>query len=217
MIFYRRQLESTVTAMLQPGKVVVILGARRVGKTMLVQQMLRERQHEAIVLNGEDFEAAQLLSSRSIEHYRRLLGSKKLLVVDEAQKIPEVGSIAKLMIDHIPDLKILLTGSSSFDLFQKLGEPLTGRKTTLLMYPLSLEEFMEKQDLVQVRALLPDRMIFGCYPEVWQYASGAERIRYLKELASDYLLKDILQYCCALSLFKSGKRFLLMNWAGNWV
>ncbi len=193
-MYFSRKLESIVPGLLRPGKVVLILGARRVGKTVFVNQLLKSYENDILLLNGEDAVTARLLAERSIAHYRHLIGSKTLLVIDEAQKIPEIGAIAKLMIDHLPKLRILLTGSSCFDLNHQLGEPLTGRKNTVFMYPLSVSEFMQREDYVQVRSNLAERMVFGCYPEVWHYQDRTARIAYLKELATDYLLKDILQY-----------------------
>ena len=194
MIYYPRALESVIPNLLVPGKVLVLLGARRVGKTMLLDRLTSSLQVDALILNGEEMETAHLLETRNIEHYRRLIGHHTLLVIDEAQKIPDIGRIAKLIIDSHPDLRMLLTGSSAFDLYQQVGEPLTGRKRTLQMYPLALSEFLARDDYVTIRSQLPARMVLGSYPEVWQYPDKKEQVAYLKELAADYLLRDILQY-----------------------
>jgi len=125
---------------LRPGKVVVLLGARRVGKTFLIKEIMKRVSEPYLFLNGEEFSTRELLERRTVKNYLAVLGDKKLLVIDEAQKIPEIGNILKLMVDGIDDLKIIATGSSAFDLKNRAGEPLTGRKITLNLYPLSEKE-----------------------------------------------------------------------------
>jgi len=125
---------------LRPGKVVVLLGARRVGKTFLIKEIMNKAAEPYLFLNGEEFSTRKLLERRTVKNYLAVLGDKKLLIIDEAQKIPEIGNILKLMVDGIDDLKIIATGSSAFDLQNKAGEPLTGRKITLNLYPLSEKE-----------------------------------------------------------------------------
>ncbi|OIO20244.1 MAG: hypothetical protein AUJ54_05830 [Ignavibacteria bacterium CG1_02_37_35] len=125
---------------LRPGKVVVLLGARRVGKTFLIKEIMKRVSEPYLFLNGEEFSTRELLERRTVKNYLAVLGDKKLLIIDEAQKIPEIGNILKLMVDGIDDLKIIATGSSAFDLQNKAGEPLTGRKITLNLYPLSEKE-----------------------------------------------------------------------------
>lgn len=125
---------------MRPGKVVVLLGARRVGKTFLIKEIMNKAAEPYLFLNGEEFSTRKLLERRTVKNYLAVLGDKKLLIIDEAQKIPEIGNILKLMVDGIDDLKIIATGSSAFDLQNKAGEPLTGRKITLNLYPLSEKE-----------------------------------------------------------------------------
>jgi uncharacterized protein len=178
----------------EPGKVILLLGARRVGKTVLVQRIAERFAQDVMLLDGEDFTTFELLKTRSIDRYRRLFGTKTLVIIDEAQKIEGIGDIAKLMIDHLSGLRMILTGSSAFDLSNRFGEPLTGRKVTFHLYPLSHLELSQSESILETTSRLEERMIFGGYPEVWQYADRHARISYLKELANDYLLKDILQY-----------------------
>ena len=194
MVYYPRALEMMIPHQLVPGKVLLVLGARRVGKTMLLNRLISGLQEDVLLLNGEDMETAHLLEMRSVEHYNRLIGTHSILIIDEAQKIPDIGLISKLIIDSHPNLRMLLTGSSSFDLYRQAGEPLTGRKHVLQMYPLSLGEFLAQDNYFITRSRLADRMVLGSYPEVWQLQDRREQITYLKELAADYLLKDILQY-----------------------
>ena len=125
---------------MRPGKVVVLLGARRVGKTFLIKEIMNKAAEPYLFLNGEEFSTRKLLERRTVKNYLAVLGDKKLLIIDEAQKIPEIGNILKLMVDGIDDLKIIATGSSAFDLKNRAGEPLTGREITLNLYPLSEKE-----------------------------------------------------------------------------
>ena len=135
-----RILFDKILSSLRPGKVVVLLGARRVGKTFLIKEIIKRVSEPYLFLNGEEFSTRELLERRTVKNYLAVLGDKKLLIIDEAQKIPEIGNILKLMVDGIDDLKIIATGSSAFDLQNKAGEPLTGRKITLNLYPLSEKE-----------------------------------------------------------------------------
>ncbi|MBK8663681.1 MAG: AAA family ATPase [Ignavibacteriales bacterium] len=121
-----RKIEPVIVESLVPGKVVILLGARRTGKTVLLKKIVSMISEPSIFFNGADLEVQRLLENRSVANYEKILGTTKLLVIDEAQKVPEIGKILKLMIDSIPGLRIIVTGSSAFDLTGKLGEPLTG-------------------------------------------------------------------------------------------
>ncbi len=177
-----------------PNKVVILLGARRVGKTELIKKIVSELDDSYILLNGEDEDSQDLLKSRTVRNYKRLLGDKKLLIIDEAQAIPDIGKKMKLLVDEIDGVKVLVTGSSVFDLNNKLGEPLVGRKKTLFMYPLAQLEFMKYENLFDTKAKLTERLIFGSYPELQQLQSDTHKISYLKEQVNSYLLKDILAF-----------------------
>jgi len=142
----KRVLEQKLLSKLMPGKVLVVLGPRRVGKTFLLNRILDGIGEPYLYWSGEDTGLWKLLENRSVAHYRNLIGNFKLLIIDEAQKIREVGAALKLMIDHIEGLKIIATGSSAFDLNRRLGEPLTGRKWTFYLYPLSEQEFSLEED-----------------------------------------------------------------------
>lgn len=177
-----------------PQKVIIIYGPRRVGKTTLLHHFLEHRPSTSTLLvNGEDIHVQAYLSSQSIVELQAFVGQKRLLVIDEAQKIPHIGLNLKLLVDHSPDLQIVATGSSAFDLAQKTGEPLAGRKITLKMFPLSQMELQQIEHLAESQARLPERLIFGSYPEVVLLPETKEKISYLHELASAYLYKDILE------------------------
>lgn len=181
--------------LLRPNKVLILLGARRVGKTELINFYLKTiAENTYLKLHGEDISDVKLLEERSVANYKRLLRNIDLLVIDEAQAIPEIGLILKLIVDNIPDIKIVATGSSMFDLNNKLGEPLVGRKNTLYLFPLAQMEFSKYEKYPETVSKLQERLIFGSYPELEQYESWADKEKYLKELVSSYLLKDILAF-----------------------
>jgi predicted AAA+ superfamily ATPase len=191
----KRSIEERLKASLIPNKVIVLVGARRIGKTSLVKSVLKDLVKEKVLqLNGEDMATAEVLKQRTVENYKRLLGNYTVLVIDEAQKIEDIGSILKLMVDEIPGIKILVTGSSMFDLTNKLGEPLTGRKRTFELFPLAQMEYQHYENLIQTKAGLAERLIYGSYPELLQYPNDADKSGYLKQLVNDYLLKDILAF-----------------------
>ncbi len=188
----QRISEQILLKQLQKNKVLVLLGARRVGKTILIKKLISKTNEKFILLNGEDEDTHSLLKAKTVANYKRLLGDTKLLIIDEAQAIPDIGFKLKLMIDEIDDLKIIVTGSSVFDLENKLGEPLVGRKKTFYLYPLAQLEFSLEENFIETKAKLEERLIFGSYPELEQIKDWNEKVSYLKEQVSSYLLKDIL-------------------------
>ncbi|HZK09257.1 MAG TPA: ATP-binding protein [Bacteroidales bacterium] len=194
-IFINRAIKNLFLTKLQANKVLIIAGARRVGKTLFLKDLMENYFEEPFLfLNGEEITTIDVLSTRTAENYKRLLGNTKLFILDEAQKIPDIGLILKLMIDTIDGLKIIATGSSVFDLTNNLGEPLTGRKYTFLMFPFAQMEFSNYENLVETKARLEERMIYGCYPELLSLKSNSEKSDYLNEIVSSYLLRDILAF-----------------------
>ncbi|KAA3618442.1 MAG: ATP-binding protein [Calditrichaeota bacterium] len=187
-----RAIKKKIINYLKPNKVVVILGARRVGKTILIKQLIEKFNEPFLLYNGEDRNVAEILKTISIQNYKNILDGKKLLIIDEAQKIKQIGEIIKLMIDEISGLKVILSGSSAFDLSNTIGEPLTGRKTTFHLFPLSEREISETEEIIQRRDNLRERLVFGNYPELLHSAGKSEKTEYLQEIINSYLLKDIL-------------------------
>jgi predicted AAA+ superfamily ATPase len=180
---------------IKPQKVLVLLGARRVGKTELIKKYLSELNTEDYQLyNGEDQNTWRLFADRTVKNYERLLGDTKLLVIDEAQKIPDIGAKLKLMIDSIEGLSIIATGSSVFDLTNKLGEPLVGRANTLQLYPLSQMEFSLLENHFETSVNLEERLLFGGYPELQHIENWNEKIEYLNDVIGSNLIRDILEY-----------------------
>lgn len=175
---------------LKPQKVLLLLGARRVGKSQLLQNFLKAYKRPYLFLNGEDEDTHQLLSQRSTANYTRLLNGADLLVIDEAQNVPDIGRKLKLMVDTIKGLKVIATGSSVFDMLNVSGEPLTGRSHSICLYPIWQGEL--KENSLQIRQNLEERLIYGSYPELWHLPTADEKRKYLSDLVNAYLLKDIL-------------------------
>lgn len=193
--YYKRAIIQEFANKLVPNKVLVLLGARRVGKTQLIKKYIETVQPDSYLqLNGEDINDINLLQERSVNNYKRLLANIQLLVIDEAQNIPDIGAILKLIVDTIEGIRVIATGSSMFDLANNLGEPLVGRKNTLYLFPLSQIEFSEFENYKQTTELLEQRLIFGGYPELEQYENWEEKKDYLYEIVNSYLLKDILVF-----------------------
>ncbi len=191
--YFKRAVLAEFHKKLLPNKVLILLGARRVGKTDLIKNYLETIPSETYLhLNGEDKNNANLLKERSVNNYSRLLANVNLLVIDEAQNIPDIGMILKLIVDSIKGIKIIATGSSVFDLSNNLGEPLVGRKNTLYLFPLSQIEFSEQENYKQTTEKLEQRLIFGSYPELEQYDDWENKEDYIGEIINSYLLKDIL-------------------------
>ena len=186
------QLDRLVS-LVSPGKVVVIHGPRRVGKTTLLRHYLAKCKEAALMVTGEDITVREYLESQSLPKLRSFVGDRRILIVDEAQTIRQVGLNLKMLVDHVPGLSIIATGSSSFELSRQTGEPLTGRQYTLLMLPLAQMEIQAIETPHETRARLEERLIYGSYPEVVLSESNERRELYLKELAGSYLFKDILQ------------------------
>jgi len=192
MYIVQKQLENLRSAM-QPGKVIVLYGARRTGKTTLLHEFLKQEETPYLLVSGEDIAVQGYLSSQSVEKLTAFIGKNRLLVVDEAQKVPQIGLNLKLIVDHIPEIRVIATGSSSFDLARSIGEPLTGRKTTLKLFPLAQMEIGQTEQRHQTDANLESRLIYGSYPEVVLTPDNRAREQYLKEIVASYLYKDVLE------------------------
>jgi predicted AAA+ superfamily ATPase len=195
MFFLERGITTLFNRKVLPNKVLLLLGARRVGKTAFIKNYLSAIPKESYLqLNGEDIKDADLLKERSVSNYKRLLANVALLVIDEAQNIPDIGLILKLIVDSIDGIKIIATGSSVFDLSNKLGEPLVGRKNTIYLFPLAQLEFSKHENYKETVEKLEERLLFGSYPELEQYADWKDKQNYLNEIINSYLLKDILVF-----------------------
>lgn len=194
MEYIHRSITSTILTCLQPNKVVVLLGSRRMGKTILLNKILELTKEKFLLLNGEDFTTQDIFRQRTIENFKTVFGSANILAIDEAQEIKEIGKALKLIVDHIPQIKIIVTGSSAFDISNKLGEPLTGRKTTFILFPFAQMELSGNETIVETKSRLNTKLIFGSYPEIFQKQDYSQKATYLKELVGSYLMKDILSF-----------------------
>ncbi len=175
----------------KPNTVVGIFGARRTGKTFLMQEIEKELGGKVLMVQGENLDVSEILSSQRLIQLKRFTEGFDFLFIDEAQKIPEIGINLKLMIDNIPGLHILVSGSSSFDLRKKIGEPLTGRSHFFHLYPLAQVELEE--NFLQKKENLELRLLYGGYPQVITASSIKERTTILTSIRDGYLLKDILE------------------------
>ncbi|MDR2938348.1 MAG: ATP-binding protein [Prevotellaceae bacterium] len=187
-----RALLHRLSVQVKPGKVLLLFGARRVGKTFLMRRLAEKFSKKTLFLNGEDSDTLALLHDRSIANYRRLLNGVQLLLIDEAQNIPDIGQKLKLMVDEIPHAAIVASGSSAFDLLNKTGEPLVGRSLPFCLHPFSQQELSTTENLLETKQNLPARLIYGAYPDVVLMSSDEQRAEYLRNIVSSYLLKDIL-------------------------
>ena len=176
------------------NKVLIVYGARRVGKTHLMKAVEDQFTGKSLFLNAEDLDTVTLLSDRRVAAYRRWVDDVDLLIIDEAQVVPEIGKSLKLLIDSFPKLTILASGSSAFELSNKTGEPLVGRQIRFQLFPIAQMELSKEENYLVTKQQLETRLIYGSYPEVLKNATAEAKTDYLKELVSAYLLKDILMF-----------------------
>ena len=186
-----RILKQTINRDLSLNKTIILLGARQVGKTTLLNELCANEK-ELLVFNGDEPDTRELLSNVTSAQLKNLFGKAKTVVIDEAQLIPDIGITLKLITDYIRNVRLFVSGSSSIELANKINEPLTGRKLEYFLYPVSFKEMVNHHGLVQEKRLLPIRLIYGYYPEI--ITSPGREIQLLKNLAGSYLYKDILSF-----------------------
>lgn len=179
---------------IRAGKVLLIYGPRRVGKTTLLQNYLRTTPLRYKLDTGDNLRTQQILSSQFFDQILPYAEGYELLAIDEAQNIPNIGMALKILVDQRPDLKIIATGSSSFELAGQVGEPLTGRKRTLTLYPMAQSELLGIHNRFELKENLSDFLIYGAYPEVVMAESRQEKVDTLQEIAYSYLFKDVLAF-----------------------
>ncbi|KAB7733129.1 AAA family ATPase [Rudanella paleaurantiibacter] len=189
----RLLFEEIKSRVLSSNKIIVLYGPRQVGKTTLVRELIRQLPYRALAVNADELPYSNVLSSRDLAQMRLLVEGYELLFIDEAQRIPDVGLNLKILHDALPELKIIATGSSSFELANRTREPLTGRTWTYELYPISVGEMLQEQNTFFVQQRLDELLRFGSYPDTLQLAGAADKVRYLRELSSAYLYKDVLE------------------------
>lgn len=187
---YYQQLENQ----LRKNRVLMIYGPRRAGKTTLLEYFLSNFKGKTRLDTGDNFRIQQLLSGQDFDAILEYAKGYDLIALDEAQDIPNVGKALKIIVDHIPNIHVIATGSSSLNLSHVVGEPLTGRKRMITLYPIAQLELAKNIPPFELKERLPEFLIFGSYPDVVLAESSKEKIAILNELAESYLFKDILAH-----------------------
>jgi predicted AAA+ superfamily ATPase len=188
----KRTIQSRLEDKFFKGKVIILYGPRQVGKTTLVKVIQKKNLSDSIYFNCDEPDIREKLENKTSTFLKELIGDKKIIIIDEAQRIKNVGITLKLIIDNFKDVQVIATGSSSFDLANKTTEPLTGRKYEFYLYPFSIEELNPEKNKIEIDRTIENRMIYGLYPEV--IIKSAEAEENIKLIAKSYLYKDILQY-----------------------
>lgn len=188
----KRILQSELSKRVDWKKVIILLGPRQVGKTTLVKELASELGHDYLLLTGDEFQTVEFLSNPNLEFLKSFIGNYKVIVIDEAQRIPEIGLTLKLMADHFTGIQLIVTGSSSLELASSVNEPLTGRKWEYKIFPISWKELIDWRGLAKTLPTLEKLLIFGSYPEI--VSNTGEEIALLQNLSSSYLYKDLLNF-----------------------
>jgi hypothetical protein len=185
-----RRIQDLVEKRLHTGKAIVLLGARQVGKTTILRQLTKGKEEETLWLNGDETDVQLLFENASVERFKSVFGKSKYVVIDEAQRIADVGLRLKLITDGIPEVQLLVSGSSSFDISNALNEPLTGRKWEFQLFPISFGEMVNHRQILTETRMLPHRLVFGYYPDVVNHLG--DEFEVLNQLVDSFLYKDIL-------------------------
>ncbi len=187
-----RDIEKQIQDKLFKGKAIILTGPRQTGKTTLINNLLQAHQHQTLYLDGDDPTVIKLLDRPNTEQLKQLIGNKRIVFIDEAQRIKDIGITAKIIVDQLKDKQLILTGSSSFELTQQIHEPLTGRKWTFNLWPVSWNEWQHHTGFLKAEQDFENRIVWGMYPDVLNNPHEATRV--LKELTDSYLYKDVLMY-----------------------
>jgi uncharacterized protein len=189
---YKRQMESILRKWLSTKEILILYGARQVGKTTLIRELIKELP-DSIIINCENMAVSPILESRDLGAIKTLFGSNQYVALDEAQSIDNIGMVLKTIYDELPNYKIIATGSSSFDLSSKITEPLTGRNLKFRLYPISIDELRLQDGWIHVLDNLGELMVYGMYPGVVSIENWQKKPK-ITNLASDYLFKDLLAF-----------------------
>lgn len=187
---FKRLLQQEIIDRCFKQKAITIIGARQVGKTTLLKAIIQERKEESLYLNCDEPQTVAALTNRNLTELRMLLGSSKLIIIDEAQKVDNIGLTLKLMVDNLPAVQVIATGSSAFELRNRLNEPLTGRKFEYRMFPISTAEIYQTSGYIELSRQLEARLIYGSYPDILNQQDDPKEL--LRMLTDSYLYKDIL-------------------------
>ncbi|HRZ98518.1 MAG TPA: ATP-binding protein [Paludibacter sp.] len=187
-----RDIQAQIQRDLFKNKAIILIGARQVGKTSLVKQITDDLNLPTLFLNCDEPEPREILTNTNTLKLRQLIGENKLLVIDEAQRVKNIGLTLKLIVDNIKEVQVLVTGSSALEIANEINEPLTGRKYEYNLFPFSVKELVRNSNILSEMQLLEKRMIYGTYPDVINYPSDSEKT--LMNITGSYLYKDILAY-----------------------
>jgi predicted AAA+ superfamily ATPase len=187
-----RAIQPRIEDKLFQGKIIVIYGARRVGKTTLVKKILSEHSQSSVYFNCDEPDIREAFSNKTSTELKLTMGNNKLVILDEAQRVKNIGITLKLLVDTYPQIQVIATGSSSFDLSNEIVEPLTGRKYEFYLYPLSLSELEAVSSPIEIKRTIGERLKYGMYPEIFVNPGKEEEI--VSEIKRSYLYKDIFQY-----------------------
>lgn len=187
-----KRIHDDLNKYLKVNKALIVYGPRRVGKTTLLNNYLKNTKFKFKLDNGDNIKLQNILKSQDFKQILAYAEGYQLIAIDEAQQVPNIGQAIKILVDNVSNIRIIATGSSSFTLSQQIGEPLTGRKKTLILYPLSQKELLMKFNKHELKENLENFLIFGSYPDSVLAKNNLERIDFLEELIGSYLLKDIL-------------------------
>lgn len=187
---YKRDLQSVIQERCFQGKAIILLGARQVGKTTLLKKIIQEQHVDALYLNCDEPQTISALTNCNLKELQMIVGANKFVVIDEAQKVDNIGLTLKLIVDNMPDVQVVATGSSAFELRNCLNEPLTGRKYEYQMFPISSNEIYQSSGYIDLKGALETRLIYGSYPDILSHANDAREL--LRMLTDSYLYKDIL-------------------------
>lgn len=196
MRVYLRELEKVIKKQLFKGKAIIVVGPRQTGKTTLIKKILTglSKNNRVKTLNCDITKDKSILEEKNLEFLEKVIGDSNILFIDEGQKVPDIGTTLKILVDHFgKKLQIFVTGSSSINLLDLTQEFLTGRKRVYKLYPLSLSEIYSDKDILKMYKELEQLLIFGTYPEIIKQKSFSQKIEFLEELASSYLYKDLLE------------------------
>lgn len=189
MTMIARQLSGVISKFLDKRKVLILLGARQTGKTTLLRELSNEYDNP-LWLNADEYDIQQLFEKPTSTQIKNIIGASKFVVIDEAQRIANIGIGLKLIHENYPEVKLIATGSSAFDLQNKTYESLTGRKIECQLFPLAFNELRNHYGVLEEKRMLQNRLIYGCYPEVVTNTDDQRLV--LKQLADSYLFKDVL-------------------------
>ena len=194
-MYIERRVERVIKENLFKGKVVVVYGARQVGKTTMVKKIAEDLKVPYSYINCDDLDSLSLLQNANNSAALKVaLGENRLVIIDEAQRVKNIGLKLKIMVDNFPEVQIIATGSSSFDLANEIQEPLTGRNFEFWLFPLSLDELFNKNQVIEAERQLENLLVYGAYPDVYQLSSNDLKSQRIKYLTSNYLYKDVLSF-----------------------